>query len=147
MKHGIHTLQKYVLNPPIELALATGLRLPGYALLETNGGNKVGERGNGLIESPHAMPLNTAPRGATYNAPCHPEQNDPMSDIIEREREIVTRHIRGENEHNREVVYDSSNTACCVRFYPSPRSAAGHRNNCGAIAAAQSILAPTPSRG
>ena len=35
----IHTLQKYVLNPPIKLALATGLPLPGYALLETKGRN------------------------------------------------------------------------------------------------------------
>jgi deazaflavin-dependent oxidoreductase (nitroreductase family) len=38
MKHQIvHTLQKYVLNPPIKLALAMGLPLPGYALLETKG--------------------------------------------------------------------------------------------------------------
>jgi hypothetical protein len=38
MKHRIvHTLQKYVLNPPIKLVLAMGLPLPGYALLETKG--------------------------------------------------------------------------------------------------------------
>ena len=38
MKHRIvHTLQKFVLNPPIKLALALGLPLPGYALLETKG--------------------------------------------------------------------------------------------------------------
>src|SRR5581483_4423974 len=38
MKHQIvHTLQKYVLNPPIKFALAVGLPLPGYALLETKG--------------------------------------------------------------------------------------------------------------
>ena len=38
MKHRIvYTLQKYVLNPPIKLALALGLPLPGYALLETKG--------------------------------------------------------------------------------------------------------------
>ena len=38
MKHQIvHTLQKYVLNPPIKLALSVGLPLPGYALLETKG--------------------------------------------------------------------------------------------------------------
>jgi len=38
MKHQIvHTLQKYVLNPPIKLALVVGLPLPGYALLETKG--------------------------------------------------------------------------------------------------------------
>ena len=38
MKHRIvHTLQKYFLNPPIKLALAMGLPLPGYALLETKG--------------------------------------------------------------------------------------------------------------
>ena len=38
MKYRIvHTLQKYVLNPPIKLALAVGLPLPGYALLETKG--------------------------------------------------------------------------------------------------------------
>lgn len=30
-------LQKYLLNPPIKLALAMGLPLPGYALLETKG--------------------------------------------------------------------------------------------------------------
>jgi len=34
MKHRIvHMLQKYVLNPPIKLAPATGLPLPGHALL------------------------------------------------------------------------------------------------------------------
>lgn len=54
MKHRIvHTLQKYVLNPPIKLALATGLPLPGYALLETKG-RKTGKPrrtpvGDGLI--------------------------------------------------------------------------------------------------
>ena len=38
MKHRIvHTLQKYVLNPPIKLVLALGLPLPGYALLESRG--------------------------------------------------------------------------------------------------------------
>src|SRR5262244_3627280 len=38
MKHRIvHTLQKYVLNPPIKLALVVGLPLPGYALLEMKG--------------------------------------------------------------------------------------------------------------
>jgi deazaflavin-dependent oxidoreductase (nitroreductase family) len=38
MKHRIvHTLQKYFLNPPIKFALAMGLPLPGYALLETKG--------------------------------------------------------------------------------------------------------------
>ena len=38
MKHRIvHTLQKYLLNPPIKLVLAMGLPLPGYALLETIG--------------------------------------------------------------------------------------------------------------
>jgi deazaflavin-dependent oxidoreductase (nitroreductase family) len=38
MKHQIvHTLQKYLLNPPIKLALTIGLPLPGYALLETKG--------------------------------------------------------------------------------------------------------------
>jgi deazaflavin-dependent oxidoreductase (nitroreductase family) len=38
MKHRIvHLLQKYVLNPPIKLALAVGVPLPGYALLETKG--------------------------------------------------------------------------------------------------------------
>jgi hypothetical protein len=31
MKHRIvHTLQKFLLNPPIKLALAMGLPLPGY---------------------------------------------------------------------------------------------------------------------
>jgi len=33
----VHTLQKYLLNPPIKLALEMGLPLPGYALLETTG--------------------------------------------------------------------------------------------------------------
>jgi hypothetical protein len=38
MKYRIvHTLQKYVLNPPIKLALLVELPLPGYALLETKG--------------------------------------------------------------------------------------------------------------
>ena len=38
MKHRIvHTVQKYLLNPPVKLALAMGLPLPGYALLETKG--------------------------------------------------------------------------------------------------------------
>ena len=33
----VHALQKYLLNPPIKLALAMGVPLPGYALLETKG--------------------------------------------------------------------------------------------------------------
>ena len=38
MKHRIvHTLQKYVLNPPIKLALTLCVPLPGYAFLETKG--------------------------------------------------------------------------------------------------------------
>ena len=38
MKHQIvHTLQKYFLNPPIKIALAMSLPLPGYALLDTAG--------------------------------------------------------------------------------------------------------------
>jgi deazaflavin-dependent oxidoreductase (nitroreductase family) len=38
MKHLIvHTLQKYVLNPPIKLLFAMGVAPPGYALLETTG--------------------------------------------------------------------------------------------------------------
>ena len=38
MKHQIvHTLQKYVLNPPIKLLFAMGVAPPGYALLETIG--------------------------------------------------------------------------------------------------------------
>jgi hypothetical protein len=54
MKYQIvHTVQKYVLNPPIKLALAVGLPLPGYALLETKG-RKTGKPrrtpvGNGRI--------------------------------------------------------------------------------------------------
>ena len=45
MKHLIvHTLQKYLLNPPIKLALAVGVPLPGYALLETKG-RKTGKHG------------------------------------------------------------------------------------------------------
>ena len=51
----IHTLQKYLLNPPIKLALAAGLPLPGYALLETKG-RKTGKPrrtpiGHGRIEN------------------------------------------------------------------------------------------------
>jgi deazaflavin-dependent oxidoreductase (nitroreductase family) len=38
MKHRtVHTLQKFLLNQPIKLALTIGLPLPGYALLETKG--------------------------------------------------------------------------------------------------------------
>ena len=44
MKYPIvHTLQKFLFNPPIKLALAMGLPLPGYALLETKG-RKTGKR-------------------------------------------------------------------------------------------------------
>jgi len=56
MKHQIvHMLQKYLLNPPIKLALAMGLPLPGYAILETKG-RKTGKPrrtpvGDGLIGS------------------------------------------------------------------------------------------------
>jgi deazaflavin-dependent oxidoreductase (nitroreductase family) len=33
----VHTLQKFLLNPPIKFAFAVGLAPPGYALLETIG--------------------------------------------------------------------------------------------------------------
>lgn len=49
----VHTLQKYLLNPPIKLFFAIGLALPGYVLLETIG-RKTGKGrrtpvGNGRI--------------------------------------------------------------------------------------------------
>ena len=38
MKHRVvHALQKYLLNPPIKLAFALDLAMPGYAILETIG--------------------------------------------------------------------------------------------------------------
>src|SRR6201998_1300286 len=51
----VHTLQKYVLKPPIKIALLVGPPLPGYALLETKG-MKTGEPrrtpvGDGRIEN------------------------------------------------------------------------------------------------
>jgi hypothetical protein len=75
MKHRIdHTLQKYRLNPPIKLALAVGLPLPGYALLETRG-RKTGKPrrtpvgdGERIPTSCHALPLaRTGFRCATLN--------------------------------------------------------------------------------
>jgi deazaflavin-dependent oxidoreductase (nitroreductase family) len=39
----VHTLQRYLFNPPIKLAFAIGLAPPGYALLETIG-RKTGKR-------------------------------------------------------------------------------------------------------
>jgi len=37
-KHAlVHSLQKYFLNPPVRIALAVGIPLPGYAVLETIG--------------------------------------------------------------------------------------------------------------
>ena len=54
MKHQIvHTIQKYLLNPPIKFVLAAGLPLRGYALLETKG-RKTGKTrrtpvGDGLV--------------------------------------------------------------------------------------------------
>ena len=56
MKHSIvHMLQKCLLKPSIKLALAAGLPLPGYALLETKG-RKTGKPrrtpvGDGRIEN------------------------------------------------------------------------------------------------
>jgi deazaflavin-dependent oxidoreductase (nitroreductase family) len=54
LKHQVvHLLQKYVLNPPIELFFALGVAPPGYALLETIGRNTGKPRrtpvGNGLV--------------------------------------------------------------------------------------------------
>jgi deazaflavin-dependent oxidoreductase (nitroreductase family) len=49
----VHTLQKYLLNPPIRLLLALGIAPPGYALLETIGRNSGKPRrtpvGNGAV--------------------------------------------------------------------------------------------------
>lgn len=47
-----------------------------------------------------------------------------MGDIIERQREIVARHIRGENEHDWATVYDTF-----VQDRPGllRRGAAGHK--------------------
>jgi deazaflavin-dependent oxidoreductase (nitroreductase family) len=54
MKHRVvHTLQKYLLNPPIKLLLGWGIVLPGYAFLETTGRRSGKPRrtpvGNGLV--------------------------------------------------------------------------------------------------
>ena len=49
----VHALQKYLLNPPIRLALRLGTAPPGYALLETRGRRSGKPRrtpvGNGLV--------------------------------------------------------------------------------------------------
>jgi hypothetical protein len=45
----VHTLQKYLLNPPIKVALAIGLPLPGYALLETTGRKTGFAHGGGAL--------------------------------------------------------------------------------------------------
>ena len=51
MKHRIvHTLQKYVLNPPIKLALAVGLPLPGLCVAR----NKRKEDGEATAHSGRA---------------------------------------------------------------------------------------------
>jgi deazaflavin-dependent oxidoreductase (nitroreductase family) len=58
MKHRmVPTLQKYFLNPPIKLALAMGLPLPGYALLETKG-RKTGK--------PRRTPVGNGPIGNQF---------------------------------------------------------------------------------
>jgi deazaflavin-dependent oxidoreductase (nitroreductase family) len=54
VKHRVvHLLQKYLLNPPIRLALRVGTAPPGYALLETRGRSTATPRqtpvGNGLV--------------------------------------------------------------------------------------------------
>jgi hypothetical protein len=59
----VHTLQKYLLNPPIKLA-RDGLPLPGYALLETTGRKTENPRHSGgrwtdrqpvLVSAEHGM--------------------------------------------------------------------------------------------
>ena len=55
VKHRIvHVLQKYFLNPPIKIALAMSLPLPGYALLESKRlGNRILDwRGLAMPRSP-----------------------------------------------------------------------------------------------
>lgn len=54
MKHRlVHSFQKYILNPPVRLAMSRGLVPPSHALLETSG-RKTGKPrctpvGNGLV--------------------------------------------------------------------------------------------------
>jgi hypothetical protein len=60
MKHRIvHTLQKYVLNPPIKLLFAVGIAPPGYALLETIG-RKTGK--------PRRTPVGDARVGVSFGS-------------------------------------------------------------------------------
>ena len=65
MKHRIvHTLQKYVVNPPIKFLFAMGIAPPGCALLETTG-RKTGRPrrtpvGDGLVAISSGLWLSTA---------------------------------------------------------------------------------------
>ena len=72
----VHTLQKYVFNPPIKLALGMGLPIPGYALLETTG-RKTGKTrrtpvGNGRIGNQFWL---VAEHGMRAGYVCNIEKN------------------------------------------------------------------------
>jgi deazaflavin-dependent oxidoreductase (nitroreductase family) len=104
MKHQIvHTLQKFLLNPPIRFALAVGLAPPGYALLETIGRKTGNPRrtpvGNGRVGrefwlvAEHGMKA-----GYVQNIACNPHIRLKLREGLRMRWHSGTAHILSDDD-------------------------------------------------
>lgn len=129
MKHLIvHTLQKYLLNPPIKLLFALGVAPPGYALLETIG-RKTGKPrrtpvGNGRVGGQFWIVAEHGEKaGYVRNIARNPDVRLKLRDGLKGRWHAGTAHVLPDDDplaRQRWLgsqVYGSSSNAAAVRFF------------------------------
>lgn len=123
MKHQIvHTLQKYLFNPPIKLALGMGAPIPGYALLETTG-RKTGKTrrtpvGNGRIGNQFWLVAEHGSRRGWRIAPTYARAVVPagaggLRDLGLEQQLLITRRVAsGLENHGRTSLTRAVEVQC-----------------------------------
>lgn len=124
----VHTLQKYLLNPPIKLFFAIGLAPPGYALLETIG-RKTGKGrrtpvGNGRIGDQFWIVAEHGPNaGYVRNIARNPRVRLKLRDGLRSRWHTGTAHLLSDDdplERQRWLagqVRGSARNAAAVRLF------------------------------
>ena len=99
----VHTLQKYVFNPPLKLCFRLGLIPPGYALIETIG-RKTGQArrtpvGDGRVgETFWIVAEHGTKAGYVRNARAHPQVRLKVRDGLRTRWLTGTAHLLPEDD-------------------------------------------------
>ena len=124
----IHTVQKYLLNPPIKVLLALGVAPPGYALLETIGRKSGKPRrtpvGNGRVGNEFWIVAEHGRlAGYVRNIESNPRVRVKLRHGLRMQWHSGTAHLLPEDDPRErqrwlaEKVRGSSSNAAAVRFF------------------------------